>query len=376
VIRTLLETEKSESLDPDEFLRPLKVDIFEDEIFVFTPKGDVINLPHGSIGIDFAYAIHSAVGNKMIGLKVNGKIAPIDTVLQTGQIVEILTSASSKGPSRDWLKMIKTGEAKNKIKQWFKKEKRADNIALAKADVDKEFSRFSKYISDSVRQNILTAIAKKYDQASIDDLLNAIGYGGIPMSKVSLRIKEEIDKISIISESKTSENKEHVQTIDTSKREKKNRASDVIIEGLENCQVKFARCCTPLPGDNIIGFITKGYGISIHKYNCPNVERGLNDTQEKDRWIAASWSKRSLESTENNFEASLHIFANNSISLFADISTSLAEMRVPVLSINSKNNDSFIDIILVVKTKNAEHFEQIISKLKKIPDITSIIKGV
>lgn len=371
-IRTILETEH-ESLDPDEVLRPLKIDIFEDETFVFTPKGDVINLPNGATGIDFAYAIHSAVGNKMVGLKINGMIAPIDTVLKTGQIVEVLTSASSKGPNRDWLKIVKTGEAKNKIRQWFKKEKRNENIALAANDFDRELNHYNKNLTDAEKDTILLNLAKRHGIQSADDFLNAIGYGAISISKISPRIKSEVDKITTsgIETPTPFANIQH----ESKKLANTKNTSAVIIEGLDNCQAKFAHCCNPLPGDNIIGFITKGYGISIHKYDCPNAVKGLQDPESKDRWVTASWSSSSAKSN-TLYEADILILANNSISLLSDISMALSDLRVDILSMNSKSGkDGITTINLSVGAKSTEHFNNIISRLKNIKNVFEVTRG-
>ncbi len=370
-IHMLLESEQN-SLDSEEYISPLKIDIFGEETFVFTPRGDVINLPSGANGIDFAYAIHSGVGNKMVGLKINGAIAPITTVLQTGQIVEVLTSSAAKGPSRDWLKLAKTGEAKNKIRSWYKKEKREENIQLAKELLDKEFDKIRKGLSEEERDRIMETIAKRYGLGSLDDLYNSIGYGGIALSKLQVKIRDEIDRRAL--------SQEPVElTVTQTEAEKKNRKkakSQVIVEGLENCQVKFAKCCSPLPGDEIIGFITRGYGVSVHKYDCPNAMKGLN-SPEKDRWVRASWDQSAAENTANTYEASLSILTNDKIGVMADISTALAEMRVPVISLSAQPfGETYSSIVISVGTRNRTHLNAIVERLKKCKDIIRITSGL
>ncbi len=370
-ISMLLESEQK-SMDSEEYLTPLKIDIFEDEIFVFTPKGDVVTLPTGACGIDFAYAIHSGVGNKMVGIKINGSIAPITTVLQTGQIVEVLTSSASKGPSRDWLKIVKSGEAKNKIRGWYKKEKREENIQLAKADVDKEFDKIRKGLSDEDKEKIMTTISKRHGLESLDDLYNSIGYGGIALSKIHTKIRDEIER-SLSAQTPVS--LEITQTA-AEKKEIKKSKSGVIIEGLENCQVKFAKCCSPLPGDDIIGFITRGYGVSVHKFNCPHATAGLASS-ERDRWVNASWAQNAGEEKVNAYSTTLMILAEDDIGVMAAISTSLAEMRVPISAINTQSTATggVGTIALTIGIKGREHLNSVIERLKKIKNILQIRVG-
>ncbi|MBQ9545550.1 MAG: bifunctional (p)ppGpp synthetase/guanosine-3',5'-bis(diphosphate) 3'-pyrophosphohydrolase, partial [Clostridia bacterium] len=372
-IRTILETEK-DSMDPDELLHPLKFDIFEDETFVFTPKGDVVNLPSGANGIDFAYAIHSAVGNKMIGVKVNGMIIPIDTPLQTGQIVEVLTSSASKGPSRDWLKLVKTSEAKNKIRQWFKKEKRTENIQIAKAELDKEFSKLGRNIDEKDRESILLDVAQRHGLASLDDLYNLIGYGGITVTKIMPRIKQGVENLTA-SQNPPEPFAGVPQTPDGAS-SRKTSSQGVIIQDLDNCQVKYAKCCNPLPGDRIIGFVTKGFGVSIHKYDCKNVIAGLKNDADKNRWVNASWTDKTLENMTADFDASLNIKARNSILVLADVSRALADMHIEAVSVNSRAvGNGLLFITLVIRTRNRGHFDSVVSKLSEIKDVLEISRG-
>ncbi|OGO89635.1 MAG: hypothetical protein A2Y17_00260 [Clostridiales bacterium GWF2_38_85] len=370
-IRTLLETEKDPD-DPDEFLRPLKIDLFEDEIFVFTPKGDVVNLPNRATTIDFAYAIHSAVGNKMVGAKVNGNIVPIDYMLQTGQIVEVLTSAASKGPSRDWLKIVCSNEAKNKIRQFFKKEMRTENIQLGKYEVERELKRFGRHFTDSQRNEIVGNIAQRIGLPEADDLYNNIGYGGMSASKLSSKLKDEFDRI--IRPEQPDE-----PVIEKPKKEKRSRdmSQSVIIDSVSGCQVKFAKCCNPLPGDSIIGYITKGYGVSIHKYDCPKATEGLKKIDDKDRWVVASWSSKVIEKNNNNndFTATLDIFISSSSTAIADVTIALSELKVSIISMVTKEIDGNMKLVIGIKCSGIEHLKSIINIVKKIKNVKEVVRG-
>lgn len=371
-ISMLLESEQK-SMDSEEYLTPLKIDIFEDEIFVFTPKGDVVTLPTGSCGIDFAYAIHSGVGNKMVGIKINGAIAPITTVLQTGQIVEVLTSSASKGPSRDWLKVVKSGEAKNKIRGWYKKEKREENIQLAKSEVDKEFEKISKGISEEEKERIMLTICKRHGLDSLDDLYNSIGYGGIALSKIHTKIRDEIERNHAAN---TPVSLEVTQSSQAQKKEQKKSGSGVIIEGLDNCQVKFAKCCSPLPGDEIIGYITRGYGVSVHKFSCPHAQEGLA-SPERDRWINASWAQHAGEEKgHTTYNATLLLLVADNIGVMASISTALAEMRIPISAINTQASSEGTSLLTItIGIKGRDHLNAIIERLKKNKEILQIRVG-
>ena len=369
-ISRLLETE-DETRDPEEFMQALKIDIFRDETFVFTPKGDVMALPQGSTVIDFAYAIHSAVGNKMIGAKINGMIVPIDRVLQNGEIVEILTSSSSKGPSRDWLKIVATSDAKNRIRQWFKKEKRADNILLGRSMIEGEIKKAGYVVNEATRTEAVENVAQRNGFSTADDLYNTIGYGGLPLSKVRNKIVDEIAKLVSpveVAPVVTEEN------IITAKPKKIRSNSGIIVDGESGCSVKFAKCCNPLPGDNVVGFITKGYGISIHKCDCPNVITGKNNPEYADRWISASWDEDS-NSKRSLFEANLQIRVDDRIGMLADISVALADMRVDILQINVQTSSGGSLVTLKVGCKNTEHYNSIVSRLRSIPGIYDVSRG-
>lgn len=376
-IRTLLETEKDTD-DPDEFFRPLKIDLFEDEIFVFTPKGDVVNLPNDATPIDFAYAIHSAVGNKMVGAKVNGNIVPIDTILETGQIVEVLTSASSKGPSRDWLKIARSGEAKNKIRQYFKKEMRAENIVVGKQELEREIKRYGRHYTEAQKNEIMKNLAARLSLPETDDLYNNIGYGGLSVSKIAVKLREEFMRVV----APTSENPADIAASSAKydksaryERSSRTNAESVIVDSVEGCTVKFAKCCNPLPGDNIIGFITRGYGVSIHKYDCPNAVAGLSRPEDKDRWVVASWSEKVKKQDAGSFEAVLSIVAVYSPHIIADVTMSLNDMKVAVTSISTRENAGEILITVGVKCSGVDHLRNITAGLSRIKNVREVTRG-
>ena len=376
-ISKLLESDEN-TRDPDEFMRSFKTDIFHDETFVFTPKGDVISLPLGSTVIDFAYAIHSAVGNKMVGAKVNGVIVPIDKIPKNGDIVEILTSQSAKGPSRDWLKIVKTGEARSKIRQWFKKEKRAENIIVGKTEVEKEIRKIDKNCTDAQIFDIVTTIAKRIGINNADDFYNTIGFGGLSVQRFLPKIKDEIEKINASSDTKhltAEEELSKIKTVSESKRPRNN--GGIIIDGEAGCQVKFAKCCNPLPGDKIVGFITRGFGVSIHKSDCPNVSSSRKNEENLSRWVRAEWEKEdpSAKSSEI-YEAHLQILAEDKIGVLASISMALADMKVSISQINTqpqKNGDVAINIH--VGCKSTSHYEAIVSRLRSISSVISVTRG-
>ena len=374
-IRTLLETEKDTD-DPDEFFRPLKIDLFEDEIFVFTPRGDVVNLPNNSTPIDFAYAIHSAVGNKMVGAKVNGNIVPIDTILETGQIVEVLTSASSKGPSRDWLKIVRSAEARNKIKQYFKKERRAENIVVGKTELEREIKRYGRHYTEAQKNEIMKNLAERLSLPDVEDLYNNIGYGGLSVSKIAVKLREEFMRVvapqAELAAQAAPAPAAGAKRYDASAR---SNAGSVIVDSVEGCTVKFARCCNPLPGDNIIGYITRGYGVSIHKYDCPNAQAGLSRPEDKDRWVVASWSEKVARQEYGSFEAVVSVFADYSPHIIADVTLAMNDMKVAVVSVSTRENEGEILITLGIRCSGIEHLKNIISGLHKIKGVRDVIRG-
>jgi len=374
-VSKLIETE-NDTHDPDEFLNAIKTDIFHDEVFVFTPKGDVIQLPQGSTAIDFAYAIHSAVGHKMIGAKINGMIVPIDRILENGEIVEVITSQSGKGPSRDWLKIVKTSEARNKIRQWYKKEKRPDNILLGKGMIDNELKKTFKNYTEKNRDDLTWNVAQRLGYNTCDDFYNALGYGELLLTKVFPKIKDEFDKFfkDEITEPKQPITEQNIKLAAPAKNLKSN--SGIVVDGESGCMVKFAKCCNPLPGDSVIGFITKGYGISIHKKDCPNVLVARTGTYDPTRWVDAHWENGGARQSDDVYEALIQIVSYDRIGLLADVSVALADMKVLILSVNTvKRGEEQVLLNLKISCKNTEHYHSIVSRLKSLKDVIDVTRG-
>ena len=323
-VRRLLENQ--EGADAEEFIHSLKVDMFSDEVFVFTPNGDVQNLPAGATPIDFAYAIHSAVGNRMIGAKVNNRIVTLDHVLKNGDIVEILTSKNAKGPSRDWMKIAKSNEARSKIRQWFKKEKRDENIANGRSAFDAELRHCGIAMKDVLDPEFLPVLLKKVAYPTLDDLYAAIGYGGFTAQKAVSRIQGELQRRQqqrqqeqMLAEA-VAEPKEDPKPADTPKQPKAVKSEQgIIVEGLDNCLVKFSKCCTPVPGDDIVGFITRGYGVSVHRADCPNASEEKRKEQP-DRWIHVSWGT----DTNDSYPTTIEAVCKDRLNLLLDISSALS----------------------------------------------------
>lgn len=359
-IRQLLESQ-SDSENVEDIVSTIKSDLVPEEVFVFTPKGDVFNLPMGATVIDFAYAIHSAVGNKMVGAKVDGRIVPLDYNVKTGEIVEVLTSsAQGKGPSRDWLKIVKTSQARAKIRQWYKKERRDENIAEGKDEVEKEFRRNFIRLSDSDFDEFIEKIAERQHCKTVDDFYAAIGYGGISLMRMMPKIKEDYAKLT-----KTDE---PVVTVTPVKKRTKSKEG-VVVEGIDNCLIKFSRCCNPLPGDDIIGFITRGHGVSIHTRNCTNVPEDISKAGEPERWITAYWDSNIKE----EFKCTLSIHCLNRIGLLADVSSLLANMHIMINDISTRNTkDGRANVMVTVSVNGVEHLNALVAKLSKVSGVLSI----
>ena len=362
-VRQLLEAQQ-ESDDVEDIVRSIKTDIAPEEVFAFTPKGDVISLPSGSTIIDFAYAIHSAVGNRMMGAKVDGRIVPIDTPVKTGMVIEIITG-NTKGPNRDWLKIVKTSEARNKIRSWFKKEKREENIAAGREELEKEFRRSSISLTDQQEEEFLSYLAEKQQMNSVDDFLAAIGYGGISLSKIAPRIKSDYIRMF-----RTTEEEKAAQTMPKLVEKKSKVSSGVIVEGLDSCLVKFAQCCNPLPGDEIIGYITRGSGVSIHKIDCPNVANSMKDPEQASRWVSAHWA----ETTQREvFKSSIELLARDRGLLIAEVSITLNNMHIPIHALQARElKDGMTSVTLTLGTVNVEQLTNIMSNLRKIDGVVDV----
>ena len=360
-IRQLLENQK-ESDDVEEIVNVIKNDFASEEVFAFTPKGDIISLPAGSTIVDFAYAIHSAVGSRMIGAKVNSRITTLDHQINNGEIIEILTTSQPKGPSRDWLKIAKTSGARSKIKSWFKKERREENIEVGRTEVEREFKRNNINLPEKQLQDFLMRIAERQKMASVDDLYAAIGYGGLQLTKIIPKIREEYAKL-------LKENGPTDIQITTPAKKYTRSPEGIIVEGIDNCLIKFARCCDPLPGDDIIGFITRGHGVSIHNRNCSNVPKNIETCAEPERWIKAWWDTK----TDNNYRATLIVTGIDRVGMLADLSGQLANMHVMIHSLFTKESkDGRCLINLTITVNGAEHLNSVKEKLKKVKGVTSV----
>ncbi len=370
-IRKMIEDQKDNE-DATDLLRNIKSDLVPEEVYVFTPKGDVKVLPLGATVIDFAYAIHSAVGNRMVGAKVDKKIVPIDHEVKTGEIIEILTTKDlSRGPSRDWLKIVKTSEARNKIRQWFKKERREENIIEGKLELEKEFRHNNIVIPEKELKDFLLKVIRKQKFNTLDDIYAAIGYGGIQIGRILPRIKEEYLKIKKTPSPNQSENESTTKPKEEPaiKTTKKKAVSGIIIEGVDNCLIKLSKCCNPLPSDEIIGFITRGNGVSIHKKNCINVPADLKNCDQPERWVNAYWQGNVKE----EFQTTIEIIALDRPGLLADVTLQLYAMHIFIHKLNSKEDKEGNAIIRAnVTVSSVDHLNVIISRLSHINKVTSV----
>ena len=375
-VRRLLENQ--EGTDAEEYIHSLKVDMFADEVFVFTPGGDVQNLPAGATPIDFAYAIHSAVGNHMVGAKVNNRIVTFDHVLKNGDIVEILTSKSAKGPSRDWMKIAKSSEARSKIRQWFKKEKKEENIANGRAAFEAELKHCGIPLKDVLAPENLPGLLKRVAYGSLDDMYAAIGYGGFTAQKAVNRMQGELSRIAkqhqadkaAMEAALSRENKPEEPAKSAPKKVKSEQG--IIVEGLDNCLVKFSKCCTPVPGDAIIGFIIRGYGVSVHRCDCPNAspEKQKQPGQEG-RWIKVSWGS----DTNDSYPTTLEVVCKDRLNLLLDISAALSVTNTFVLGIQSRSTeDQFAIFRLEVRIKNGEQLKSLMKKLNQISGVLRVTR--
>jgi GTP pyrophosphokinase len=304
-------------------------------------------------------------------------IVSIDRVPNSGEIVEIITSNSCKGPSRDWLNIVRTGGARAKIRQWFKKEKRDENIVVGRSAIELECKKFGRPATESQRAEIVGALAARAGFASTEDLYNTIGYGGVTVSKLATRLREEFDKVVRPEEKEQAPRPlevEDIRVAPTPRHIKHN--SGIVVDGAHGCAVKFAKCCNPLPGDNVIGFITKGFGISIHKVECPNVEQGMKKLEDADRWVEAHWENGGKGRENDVYEALIQIHAFSSLTILAEITMALADMKVLLLQINTqKKNDGQLIINLKISCKNVDHYHSIVSRLKGLRDVIAIDRG-
>ncbi len=368
-IRRLLENQ--EDADAEDFIHSLKVDMFSDEVFVFTPRGDVVNLPAGSTPIDFAYSIHSAIGNTMVGAKVNGRMVGFDYQLHNGDVVEINTSKAAHGPSRDWMKIAKSSEARSKIRQWFKRERREENIAQGRTSFESELKHAGLTIGQVTAADVLPSVLKRVGFQSLDELYAAIGYGGYTALKAVNRIRDELLQISraaavekAAQEAAARAAQEGRPTPQKSKSEK-----GLIVEGLSNCLVKFSKCCTPVPGDKVVGFITRGYGVSVHRRDCPNADPRRRTPADQGRWIKVTWSDDVYES----YSTTLEVVCKDRNNLLVDVSTALSSCKVSVTSLNSHiTADGFAIFHVAISVSDTTQLEQVMRKIHQISGVMKV----
>ena len=372
-VRRLLENQ--EGADAEDFIHSLKVDMFSDEVFVFTPQGDVINLPSGATPIDFAYNIHSAVGNHMVGAKVNGRLVQFDYRLQNGDIVEVITAKTAHGPSRDWVKIARSSNARSKIRQWFKREHRDENIVNGRASFESELKRTGVTLKELTNEENLPGVLKKLAYNTLDDMYAAIGYGGVTSLKLIGRLREEIQKIL----KQHQADRQAEVPVESGKPEATRPAvptraggeQGIVVEGLDNCLVKFSKCCTPVPGDEIVGFITRGYGVSVHRRDCPNAAPERRRPEEAGRWIKVSWGTNTRES----YRTALQVVAKDRLSLIMDVSTALAAIKTRVSSLNARSTpDGFTLITMDVDVSDREQLRGVIRRLEQISGVMRVTR--
>ncbi|MDB8793773.1 bifunctional (p)ppGpp synthetase/guanosine-3',5'-bis(diphosphate) 3'-pyrophosphohydrolase [Romboutsia sp. 1001216sp1] len=374
-LRQMMEWEK-DLKDPQEFLDALKDDVFSSQVYVFTPRGDVIELPAGATPIDFAYRVHTNVGNKCVGAKIDGRIVPIDYKLQNGNIVEILTSSNSNGPSRDWINIVKTPNAKSRIRQWFKKERREENIERGNLILEKEFKKYNIPAKEACIEKYLGQVAKKFNQQTVEDLIATIGYGGIMASQVVPKVRElyekEVKKTKKEQEANAVEDlKNHNLTDSEYKKKRKNTSQGVTVKGLDNILVRFAKCCNPLPGDEIVGYVTKGRGVAVHRKDCPNAN--VNGDFFKNRLLEVEW----CNSESSRFEAEIQIKGVDRKGIINDITHAVAVEKVGFNGINArKGKEGIINVNLLIEVDNIDELNLLMKKIKSIPGIEDVYRVI
>ena len=368
-VRRLLESQQES--DAQDFFHNLKIDMFADEVFVFSPKGDVINLPAGATPIDFAYSIHSDVGNHMVGARVNGRIVTYDHVLQNGDIVEIRTSKNAPGPSRDWLNVAKSGSARTKIKQWYKKERREENVIRGREMLEDELKHNGLTLDDAQDEETIAPILKRLSFGTIEDLYAAIGYGGVTATRVANRIRDELrtkpdrktalDKVSEAAERRENNAKKTGKPV-----------HGILVEGLSNCLVKFSRCCTPVPGDDIVGFITRGQGVSIHRRDCGNCIQLMNQPENQGRWVGVSWA----DNITDSYVTTVTIASKDRSGLVMDIATVLNSLNAKVRSLTSRDTGAGLAVsTITLEVKSNGELRYIMGRLASIPGVSSVVRN-
>ena len=369
-VRRLLESQQD--TDAEDYVHSLKIDMFDDEVFVFTPKGKIVGLPAGSTPIDFAYAIHSGVGNAMVGAKVNNRIANIDTTLENGDIVEVITAKAAKGPSRDWLNICKSNQARTKIKQWFKKEKREENVAYGRSSFEAEMRREGLPLSITIDPEVSPQLLKKLSFADWEDMYAAIGYGGLTALKAVGRIRDEINRaVKAQANEKTQQQSILRTTADDNSKRNRHAVNGVIVEDIDSCMIKFAKCCTPVPGDAITGFITRGFGVSVHRCDCPNAAH-RDDPVQAARWVRVRWANLA----DQPFETTLELDCITREGLLLDVATTMTTNRIRVKELNGKDLPDGHSVFTVrFEVKNVAELDLIRNKLLNIRDVVGSRRG-
>ena len=358
-VSQLLENQRV-SEDSGNLLHDLKSDLLPEEVFAFTPKGDVINLPTGATCIDFAYAIHSAVGNRMVGCKVNNRMVPIDHIVSTGEIIEVILGPADKGPSRDWLKIVRTSEAKSKIRNWFKKMRREENIQQGRDALARELRREMIIIPDDQLDEFINSCCRRLRQNNAEEL-----YAGMTIANCLPKLKEEWTKLKATEE----RSEEDLPKVDLSK---VHATDGVVVEGFDNTPIKFAKCCSPLPGDPIVGFITRGFGVSIHKQSCANAISSMKDPTNAPRWVKAYWA----DSVKDSYKAGLEIIALNRNELLQDVLAALADIRVPIYALNARQVENNCAVVsLTIGINNTEHLNRVVARLSKVKDVLKVTRS-
>jgi len=360
-LRETLEWQK-EMQDPEDFLNTLKTELFEDEVYVFTPKGDIKVLPNGATPIDFAYSIHAQVGHKMVGCKINSKMMPIITKLKNGDIVEVMTSDNAKGPSRDWLKFIKSSSAKNKIMGWFKKEQREENIIKGKELIDKEIKRIGMNQEELHKQEYIAAALERYKYQNIEDMYASVGFGAISAGKIIAKILEEYKKVN-----QDDDIEKKIEALANQRKPNQNISkSGIIVKGIDNCLVKLSKCCNPVPGDNIIGYITKGRGVSIHTTDCVNIKELLH---EPNRIIDVEW----VGEKSSNYNVDIEVYSNDRTGLLADIIKAIYDVKTKLMAVNSKANKERIVITeITIEVQNLEELNKTLKSIRKVDSVFEV----
>jgi len=361
-VRRLLESQQES--DAQDFLQALKVDLFADAVFVFTPSGDVKTLPAGSTPIDFAYSIHSEVGNRMTGANVNGRMVSYNYILESGDIVKIQTSKSAKGPSRDWLNIIRSPEARNKIRQWIKKEKREENIIHGKLSFEAELRHANIPLSEVTHGDMLTKLLSRAAYSSLDELYAAIGYGGISAQKVVNKIREDL-RIA----DKTKKRDDELPKPEKKTEIRLTPIQGVTVEGVDNCLIKFARCCAPVPGDPLVGFITRGFGVSVHRQDCANYIKQVKSLDEANRWVRVAWAD-----TEGRlFTTTIHLQVLSRSGIIVDVATVLNALNIKMSIFNAKDeSDGIVYVTVVVEVRNRDELISAMARLMSVPGVTEV----